>query len=163
VARKEGAAGNEPLAEGFSLPGGQRPLTRLSGEVKLDRVAEAAPAEASSPAPGKAKKGERHLLRNVGIVLVANAVALGALVGVNKVAKSSGGSGAVTCSPRACLPNEPGQQCICPVNILSGASCGTTSSGVPLAGTCDGNMLPCQSGFSCNAGVCEDRNGRCPY
>jgi hypothetical protein len=163
VARKEGAGGGEPLAEGFSLPGGPKPLTRLSGEVKLERVAEPAPAEAAALPSDKAKKGQGHVLRNVGIVLVANAVALGALVGVNRVAKSSGSSASVTCSPRTCLPGEPGQQCLCNANVLSGSPCGTTSSGVPLGQTCDGNALPCQSGFSCNASVCEDRNGRCPY
>ena len=29
---------DEPLAEGFELPGGKRPLSRLSGEVQLRRV-----------------------------------------------------------------------------------------------------------------------------
>jgi hypothetical protein len=162
VAWKEGGPGGEPLAEAFSLPGGVRPLTRLSGEVKLERVAEPAAAEAPPSAAGKAKKGG-SVLRNVGIVLGANVVTLGALVGVNKVAKSSSSSATVTCSPRTCLPGEPGQQCLCNANVLSGNPCGTTTSGVPLGGVCDGNALPCQSGFSCNAGVCEDRNGRCPY
>ncbi|HXB57437.1 MAG TPA: hypothetical protein VN461_21935 [Vicinamibacteria bacterium] len=161
VVWKEGAGG-EPLAEGFALPSGVRPLTRLSGEVKLERVAEPAPAEAHPGAAGKAKKGG-NLVRNLGIVLGANVVALGVLVGVNKVAKTSSTSATITCSPRTCLPGEPGQQCLCNANVLSGNPCGTTTSGVPLAGVCDGNALPCQSGFSCNAGVCEDRNGRCPY
>jgi hypothetical protein len=162
VAWKEGGRPGEPLAEGFSLPGGARPLTRLSGEVKLERVAEPAPAEAPKGAAGKAKKSG-SLVRNLGIVLGANVVALGVLVGVNKVAKTSSSSATVTCSPRTCLPGEPGQQCLCNANVLSGNPCGTTTSGVPLGGVCDGNALPCQSGFSCNAGVCEDRTGRCPY
>jgi hypothetical protein len=162
VVWKEGGPAGDPLAEGFSLPSGVRPLTRLSGEVKLERVAEPAAAEAPPGAAGKPKKGG-SVLRNLGIVLGANVVALGILVGVNKVAKSSSSSATVTCSPRTCLPGEPGQQCLCNANILSGNPCGTTSSGVPLGGVCDGNALPCQSSFSCNAGVCEDRNGRCPY
>jgi hypothetical protein len=163
VAWKEGGGGGEPLAEGFSLPGGARPLTRLSGEVKLGRVAEPQAAAAPPGAAGKAKKSG-SVARSVGIVLGANVVALGVLLGVNKVAKSSSNAATVTCSPRTCLPGDPGQQCLCnAANVLSGVPCGTTSSGVPQGGVCDGNALPCQSGFSCNAGVCEDRNGRCPY
>jgi hypothetical protein len=165
VVWKEGGPAGDPLAEGFSLPSGVRPLTRLSGEVKLERVAEPAAAEAPPGAAGKAKKGG-SLLRNAGIVLGANVVALGVLVGVNKVAKSGSSSATVTCSPRTCNPAEPGQQCLCNANnanVLSGSPCGTTSSGVAQGGFCDGNSLPCQAGFSCNASVCEDRNGRCPY
>jgi hypothetical protein len=162
VAWKEGGPSGEPLAEGFSLPGGVRPLTRLSGEVKLERVPEPAPAEPPHGAAGKAKKS-KHLVRNVAVVVGANVAALGVLVGVNKVAKTSSSSGTVTCSPRICNPPEPGQQCLCNANVLSGNPCGTTSTGIPQGGVCDGNGLPCQSGFSCNAGVCEDRTGRCPY
>jgi hypothetical protein len=163
MAWQEGSRGSEPLAEGFSLPTGVKPLTRLSGEVKLSRVEEPAPAEASPGKGDKTKKSSGHLVRNLGIVAVANVVALGALVGVNRVAKSGSSSAIITCSPRTCLPGEPGQQCLCNANVLSGTPCGTTTSGVPLAGVCDGNALPCQSGLSCNASVCEDRNGRCPY
>ncbi len=163
MAWQEGSRGSEPLAEGFSLPGGVHPMTRLSGEVKLSRVEEPATPEASAGKRDTSKKSSGHLVRNLGIVAVANVVALGALVGVNRVAKSSTTSATVTCSPRTCLPAEPGQQCLCNANVLSGTPCGTTTSGVPQGGVCDGNALPCQSGFSCNASVCEDRNGRCPY
>ncbi len=88
--------GDESLASGFKAPSGATPLTRLSGEVKLQR------APGDRPVPGNN-------------------------------------------------------------NITSGASCGTTPSGVALLGVCDGTSLPCQSGFSCNRGFCEDRSGACPF
>jgi hypothetical protein len=96
-------------------------------------------------------------------ILSANVVAAGALYGVNKAGKSTTGGGAVTCSPRNCVITAVGEPCLCNNNITSGASCGTTPSGVALLGVCDGTSLPCQSGFSCNRGFCEDRSGACPF
>ena len=46
LAWRQGGA-EQPLAEGFSLPGGQRPLARLSGEVQLRRVAAGGPGAAA--------------------------------------------------------------------------------------------------------------------
>jgi hypothetical protein len=52
-AELEGEFEDEPLAEGFAPPGGTAPLTRLSGEVALDRVA------AGGPQPGGAGNAQR--------------------------------------------------------------------------------------------------------
>ncbi len=131
----------------------------LAGEVKLQRAAGDNPAPTEAPKK-KITAGQR--VGQIGAVLSANAVAAGVLYGVNKIGKSTGG-GAVTCSPRNCVIPAVGQPCDCNPNVASGASCGATTSGVPLLGVCNGTSLPCQSGFSCNRGFCEDRSGACPF
>ncbi len=163
----------QPLAEGFTGPGGQRPAARLSGEVRLRRGAEeattgepgAAGASPESPAAAaKPKIGVGGHAKNLAIVVGANVVGLGLLYGVNKAGKGSSESGVLTCSPRICIVgatlNDP---CFCEGNVVSGASCATTEGGAPLNAPCDGHAVPCQSGLSCNSGVCQDRDGRCPW
>jgi hypothetical protein len=173
LAWRQGGA-EQPLAEGFTATGGQRPAARLSGEVRLRRGEEGAgteevagggapPAEGPAAAPAP-KAGAGTHARNLGIVLGANVVGLGLLYGVNKLGKGSSESGVVTCSPRVCIVgatiNDP---CYCEGNVVSGASCGTTDGGAPQNAPCDGVSVPCQSGLSCNSGVCQDRDGRCGW
>ena len=156
---RQGGA-EEPLAEGFSLPGGKRPMARLSGEVQLRRVVPGATgAAAATPASVGAGKQAGHIVAIVG----ANIVGLGLLYGANKLGKGSSSSGSVTCSPRVCVVGTPGAPCFCESNVLSGAPCGTTQAGAPIGAPCDGQSVPCQAALSCNSGVCEDRDGRCPY
>jgi len=160
VAWKTGA---EPLAPGFLAAGGTTPLTRLSGEVRLARAKAAASgtgAEAAGAAPQKVTAGKRA--GHFAAIVAANVVALGALYGVNKAGKSTS-TGVVTCSPRYCIIAGPGEPCLCNANVLSGAPCGSTASGAPQQGVCNNTDLPCQSGLSCNAGICQDRFGFCPY
>ncbi|MFI5006241.1 MAG: hypothetical protein ACHQKZ_02325 [Solirubrobacterales bacterium] len=173
--------GDEPLAQGFTVSGGATPLTRLSGEVRLARATApvasatgtaagaepagggsgAAAGAATGAAPDKVTAGKRagHLAGVIG----ANIVAVGVLYGVNKVGKSSNEGGVVTCSPRYCIIASLGEPCLCNANVLSGAPCGSTASGAPQQGVCNQTDLPCQSGLSCNAGVCQDRFGSCPF
>jgi len=162
----------EPLAEGFTRPDGQRPTTRLNGEVRLQRGGEVAGAPAAA-APTVAAEGVaapvppagfgRHV-GNLGLVIGANVVALGLLYGANKLGKGSSEAGVVTCSPRVCIVgatiNDP---CFCEGNVVSGVSCGTTVGGAPMGAPCDGRSVPCQATLSCNSGICEDRFGRCQY
>lgn len=162
----------QPLAEGFTGPDGKRPMARLTGEVRLRRGGEAADAEEASPAPAAGgpaatptpPAGAGRYLGHLGLVVGANVVGLGLLYGVNKIGKGSSEGGVVTCSPRTCIVgatiNDP---CFCEGNIVSNASCGTTTGGAPLNAPCNGKSVPCQSGLSCNSGVCQDRDGRCPY
>jgi hypothetical protein len=162
----------QPLAEGFTGPGGQRPAAHLSGEVRLRRGSEEAAAEEpasaaapeAAPAASKKKIGAGGHAKNVAIILGANVVGLGLLYGVNKLGKGTSQSGVLTCSPRTCIVgptiNDP---CYCEGNVVSGASCGTTNSGKPLNAPCLVPSEPCQSGFSCNSNVCQDRDGRCPW
>ncbi len=164
----------QPLAEGFTGPDGKRPMARLNGEVRLRRGGEAADAEGATASPAPAAGGPAatptppagagRYLGHLGLVLGANVVGLGLLYGVNKIGKGSSESGVVTCSPRTCIVgaaiNDP---CFCEGNIVSSASCGTTTGGAALNAPCDGKSVPCQSGLSCNSGVCQDRDGRCPY
>jgi hypothetical protein len=164
----------QPLAESFTRPDGQRPMARLNGEVRLRRGGEAAGAEEATPSPAPAAAGAPatptphagagRYLGSVGLIVGANVVGLGLLYGVNKLGQGSSETGVVTCSPRTCIVgaslNDP---CFCEGNVVSGASCGTTTGGAPLNAPCDGKAVPCQSGFSCNSGVCQDRDGRCPY
>jgi len=151
----------EPLAEGFTSPRGERPVARLTGEVRLKRVASGG-AGAAAPAPATTSAGKQagHVL---GIV-AANVVGLGLLYGANELGKGSTEGGVITCSPRTCITGAPNEPCFCEGNVLSGASCGTTPAGAPIGAPCDvkGNT-PCQAGLSCNSGICEDRSGRCPY
>jgi hypothetical protein len=159
LAWRQGGA-EEPLAEGFSLPGGRRPLARLSGEVQLRRLATGgAGAAAPTAPPVSAGKQAGH----IGAIIGANVVGLGLLYGANKLGKGSSESGVVTCSPRTCIVGAPNAPCFCEGNVLSGASCGTTRAGAPIGGFCEVPGVPCQSGLSCNSGLCEDRDGRCPY
>jgi hypothetical protein len=150
----------EPLAEGFSLPGGRRPLARLSGEVRLRRVV-AGGAGAAAPTPAAVGTGKQ--VGNLGAILGANVVGLGLLYGANQLGKGSSESGVVTCSPRVCVVGAPNEPCFCEGNVLSGAPCGTTPAGAPLGAPCDGKSVPCEANLSCNSGICEDGSGRCPY
>ncbi len=171
VAWREGGP-EQPLAEGFARPDGVRPMTRLSGEVRLQRTPAAgepaAPAGAAARPP--AKSGGGHKAGVVAAIIGVNAIGLGLLYGVNKLGKGNSGQGNVTCSARYCIVGAPNAPCFCEnETITSGASCGLTTSGVPPGGACDnlkpGN--PCQAGYSCNTtggnGVCEDRFGRCVF
>jgi hypothetical protein len=164
-----------PLAEGFAGPDGKRPMSRLSGEVRLQpagaqdgagqsaTASPGAPTEGAGAAPAAPAGAGKHA-SNVAIVIGANVVGLGLLYGANKLGKGSSESGVVTCSPRVCIVgatiNDP---CYCEGNVVSGASCGTTEGGAAQNAPCDGVSVPCQSGFSCNSGVCQDRDGRCPW
>jgi hypothetical protein len=165
-----------PLAEDFVLADGTRPMTRLQGEVRLRRAdapesAAAAATESEEPAAAEAASaaassgsGGGGSIGHIGAILGANAVALGILYGVNKAGEASSETGTITCSPRICIVGNPGEPCFCEGNVLSGAPCGSTTSGVPIGGVCDGQMLPCQAGLSCNGGFCEDNSGpRCPF
>jgi hypothetical protein len=184
LAWKEGGA-PEALAAGFSAQG-KTPLVRLSGEVQLERPgaakAPAAPSPATTTAPretaatetpatspgaasggGAPKKvtaGDR--VGHIAAILGANVVAAGALYGVNKLGQGGSTSGS-SCSPRNCFIGAPGEACLCNANVLAGAPCGTVPGGVPLGAACDGTTRPCQSGFSCNGGICQDGSGSCPY
>jgi hypothetical protein len=159
LAWRQGAV-EEPLAEGFELPGGKRPLARLSGEVQLRRVVPGATGAAAATAPPvSAGKQAGNIIAIVG----ANVVGLGLLYGANKLGQGSSETGGVTCSPRVCIVGAPGAPCFCEGNVLSGASCGTTPAGAPIGAPCDGTSVPCQAALSCNSGMCEDRDGRCPF
>jgi hypothetical protein len=170
LAWRQGGA-EEPLAEGFALPDGTKPGARLSGEVRLhketsgetDGGAGASPGESSAATTEKKATGVGHTAKIIGIILGANAVGIGLLYGVNQLGKGTSSSGVVTCSPHNCIVGDPGQPCFCEGNVLSGASCGSTTAGVPVGGACKLPSQPCQAGFSCNSGLCEDRFGRCPY
>jgi hypothetical protein len=161
----------QPLAEGFAAPGGQRPPAHLSGEVRLRRGPEETAAEepAVSAAEGaaaapKKKIGAGGHAKNVAIILGANVVGLGLLYGVNKAGKGTSQSGVLTCSPRTCIVGPTiNDACYCEGNVVSGSSCGTTNGGQPLNAPCVVPSQPCQSGLSCNSGVCQDRDGRCPW
>jgi hypothetical protein len=161
----------QPLAEGFTAPGGQRPPAHLSGEVRLHRGAEETAKE--EPSGAETKDGTPEAPKKIGmgghakiiaIILGANVVGLGLLYGVNKLGKGTSSSGTLTCSPRTCIVgatiNDP---CFCEGNVVSGASCGSTTAGQPLNAPCVVPTQPCQSSLSCNSGVCQDRDGRCPY
>jgi hypothetical protein len=159
---------DEPLAEGFETPNGLRPGSRLSGEVRLrqdgvpaEGEEAAAPAvEEAEPAP---KAGAGKHLGNVATVLGANVVGLGLLYAANELGQGESAAGVITCSPRVCIVGAPNAPCFCEGNVVSGASCGSTTAGVPIGGACDGTTLPCQASLSCNSNLCEDRFGRCPY
>jgi hypothetical protein len=150
----------EPLAEGFELPGGKRPLARLSGEVQLHRVVPGATGSAAATAPPVSAGKQAG---SIAAIIGANVVGLGLLYGANKLGQGSSETGGVTCSPRVCIVGAPGAPCFCEGNVLSGASCGTTPAGSPIGAPCDGTSVPCQAALSCNSGVCEDRDGRCPF
>jgi hypothetical protein len=186
LAWKEGGA-PEALAAGFSAQG-KTPLVRLSGEVQLERPgavkAPLAPAPAApvpqretaatetppaSPSPSTGAGGGApkkvtggDMAGHIVAILGANVVAAGALYGVNKLGQGGSTSG-TSCSPRNCFIGAPGEACLCNANVLAGAPCGTVPGGVPLGGACDGTTRPCQSGFSCNGGICQDGSGACPY
>jgi hypothetical protein len=131
---KEAPAGGAPAAAGGAAPGGGAPKQATGG--------------------GRAG----HIVAIIG----ANVVAAGAIYGVNKLGQSGATSG-TSCSPRNCFIGAPGEACLCNANVLAGAPCETVPGGVPLGGACDGTTRPCQSGFSCNGGICQDGSGACPY
>ncbi len=167
---------DQPLAEGFASPDGLRPLSRLSGEVRLHRSAtEAEPARGTHTAPAGAaaaastprKTGAGTHAKHVAIVLGANAVGLGLLYGANVLGKGSSTSGA-PCSERLCYGGVLRGECSCNPNQTTAVSCGETP-GVDLGGPCNGTTIRCLVGLSCNIlqgateGVCESLStGWCP-
>ena len=168
----------EPLAHGFSFADGSKPGSRLSGEVQLEKAippsdeAESGPA-ADQVAGGTGAVGEasrapettsagQHF-KNLGIVLGATAVGLAGLYGVNELGQGSAEEGTVTCSPRRCVIGAPNEPCFCEGNVVSGAPCGETESGVEIGGPCEFPDRPCRALLSCNSGFCEDRFGHCPF
>jgi hypothetical protein len=177
---------DQPLADGFTSPDGQRPLSRLSGEVRLRRsVSEAEKGETAAAAPGGGtaaaggagavasaprKTTGGTAAKYVAIVLGANVVGLGLVYGVNRLGKFStnSASGTTTCSPRLCRVGLPGFGCVCDPSQSSGAGCGDTATGVDLLGVCNGTTLPCKSGYSCDllpgksVYTCADRWVNCP-
>ena len=163
---------DEPLAEGFTLPNGVRPLSRLAGEVRFRHDDPAGAAQgADTDAAAQAAEGQAAAKKggvgthagNVAKVIGANVVGLGALWAANELGKGSSTAGVLTCSPRVCIVGAPNAPCFCEGNVVSGASCGSTTGGVPIGGACDGTTQPCQASLSCNSNLCEDRFGRCPY
>jgi hypothetical protein len=172
LAWQQGGA-QEPLAEGVTRPYGVRPMARLAGEVRLARTGSGEPAEGvaaggataapETAAASKASGGNRA--GYVAAVIGANVVGLSALYAVNKLGKGSSGSGSLTCSPRSCIVGAPNSPCFCDSNsnVVTGASCGSTTAGQPLNAPCSVPDQPCQSGLSCNSNLCEDKFGRCPY
>jgi hypothetical protein len=152
VAWRSGGA-SDPLAADFKAADGT-PMTRLTGEVHLARTGK--PEGGASVKKGGSRAGA------VAAIIGANVVAAGAFVAANKLGNTKT-SGATSCSPRYCFVAQPGEPCLCNANVLAGSSCGTTTAGVALGGVCNATLLPCQTGFSCNAGVCQDGSGACPY
>lgn len=124
-----------------------------SGEVSFGRLVEGA---------GKSAGG--MLGGTLGIV-GANVVGIGALVGINKIAKDGGDEGGIVanCSPRVCTVGGPGEACDCNSPIIAGGQCGQTTAGQSVGAVCDPVNQPCQANLSCNNAVCEDRFGRCPF
>lgn len=99
-------------------------------------------------------------------IVGANVIGIGALVGINALAKdnkAAEGGIVANCSPRACTVGGPGEPCDCNGNIIAGGACGTTTAGQSVNTTCSLPDLPCQANLSCNNAVCEDRFGRCPF
>jgi hypothetical protein len=179
LAWREGGP-DEPLAEGFSLSDGKRPLARLSGEVRLERVSEgntesaatpSKPAAADASAAPPRKAGAGTVVRHLGVVLGANVVGLAALYGANRLGKGSSEQGVITCSPHRCIVGAPNAPCFCEGVVLSGESCGAVPGATGLqigAENCDVVAgRPCAAGLSCNSegGIskCEDQTGRCPW
>lgn len=179
LAWREGGP-DEPLAEGYSLPDGKRPLARLSGEVRLERAAVATaesaaapskPAEAGTTASPPRKAGAGTAVRHLGVVLGANVVGLAALYGANRLGRGSTAQGAVTCSPHRCIVGAPNTACYCEGVVLSGEPCGSEPGATGLQiGEPGCDVLagrPCAAGLSCNndggSTKCEDQSGRCPW
>jgi hypothetical protein len=177
---------DEPLAEGFRLASGDVPLTRLTGEVSLKRSAAeapepepvaaaagpdaagpdaAAPAAAVPAGSAPAKPAGASWVGNLLGFAGANVVGVGAILLTNKLLQESvTAGGAQSCSPRRCTVGLPGQGCDCPNgDLVTGASCGTTASGVAYGGSCALPGRPCAVALSCNSGRCEDISGQCPF
>ncbi len=184
AAERQRAAGAPRLAPGRAGAAARRGFHRPGREAPHDaaeRRGAAAPGRRGGrggggrreSGPGRRGAGGRRrtppagagkYLGHVGAIIGANVVGLGLLYGANKLGKGSSESGVLTCSPRTCIVgatiNDP---CFCEGNVVSGAPCGTTTGGAPINAPCDGKSVPCQSTLSCNSGVCQDRDGRCPY
>jgi hypothetical protein len=125
-----------------------------SGEVSFGRVVE-----------GAGKGGGGMMSGTLGII-GANVIGIGALVGINAVAKEKStdeGGIVANCSPRVCTVQGPGEPCDCNGNIIAGGQCGETTAGQAVGQVCDPVNQPCQANLSCNNAVCEDRFGRCPF
>jgi hypothetical protein len=140
----------------------------VTGEVDLEREAvvgatSPGPGAPASPAAGAAKPAKGSVLKGTGGFIAANVVGVGALVGLNYALKDKQqATGAVACSPRSCVAIVAGD-CTCNTEIANGGMCGKTVGGVTLGGACHTPDLPCQSDYSCNNSVCEDKFGRCPF
>lgn len=125
-----------------------------SGEVSLGHGA------------GGARGGGGGLTSGALGIVGANVIGIGALVGINALAKdnkTAEGGIVANCSPRVCTVGGPGEPCDCSGNIIAGGACGTTTAGQSVNTACSLPDLPCQANLSCNNAVCEDRFGRCTF
>ncbi len=166
---------DQPLAAGFAFGDGTKPRSRLRGEVRLRKV-ETTPEEGAAGleeggaeagpetgVPAARTVGGGDYVKYLGAVLGATAVGLAGLYGVNQLGQGSSEEGTITCSPRRCVVGAPQEPCFCEGNVVSGAECGNTETGVPIGGSCTWPTEPCQALLSCNNGICQDRFGRCPF
>jgi hypothetical protein len=171
-------ADDQPLAEGFAFADKTRPRSRLRGEVRLRKRAatpedaegaEGAEAGAGAGPQSEAAAPEQRTTsggtyaKYVTGILGATVIGLAGLYGVNRLGQGSSEEGTITCSPRRCIVGAPGEPCFCEGNVVSGAECGETETGVPIGGACDYPTQPCQALLSCNNNICQDRFGRCPF
>jgi hypothetical protein len=140
---------------GLVSGGGTAGSLGLEGEVDLALAGKTERSTEVTAAPEK-KGGVSG--KAIGAFIGVNVVA-GA--GVNQLGKSPTEDVEVTCSPRECYLPEP---CNCNTPTVTGATCGTTGTGIPYLAACNTNAgLPCEAGLSCVGGLCESRDGLCGY
>ena len=173
---RAGPSSRSPRAS--RAPTGCARLTRLAGEVRLRRgeatadaeeavaaSGRAAPAAGSAGAAASEPAGAGRHVGHFALILGANVVGLGLLYGVNKVGEGQ--------------RHERGRHLLAPglhrrrhdqrALLLRGEHRVRRllrDDGVrrtPERAVRRQDAVPCQSGLSCNSGVCQDRDGRCPY
>ena len=155
---RQGGA-EEPLAEGVLAAGwpvAHRKAERRGAAQARGQGGAAVAAPTLAPSVREAGRQHRRHHRR-------ERRRAGPLYGANKLGKGSSESGVIARLPLTRIVGAPNEPCFCEGNVVSGASCGTTRRDHPSARSANGRDVPCQSGLSCNSGLCEDRFGRCPY
>ena len=145
--------------QGIVAGGSAAANLRLDGEVDL---ALAPPDASRQPVPSARKGGVSG--KAIGAFLGANVVAGAALVGVNQLGKTTPDGGKASCSPRNCIVTSPTDPCDCNTMNVTGGDCGATTTGVAYLGVCNPEAgLPCEASLTCAGGICDARDGRCPF
>ena len=165
----------EPLAEGFTSPDGQRPTTRLNGEVRLQRGGEEAqPAAPAAAAPAVAAEGAAAPAPHAGVGRHVGQPgsrhrrqrrrARPALRGEQARPGQLGVRGGDVLAARVHRGGHRQRPVLLRGQRRVRGVVRHDGRGRPAAARrATADRCPAEAALSCNSGICEDRFGRCPY
>ena len=157
------AAPRSRLPRASRLPGGKRPMARLSGEVQLRRVVPGATGAAAAAQPPGAVGRSRQAGRQRREVVGANIVGLGLLYGRQQARQGQQLHGQRHLLAARLRRRHARRTLLLREQRALGGAVRDHRPALRSERPATAHSVPCQAALSCNSGVCEDRDGRCPY